>query len=598
MEPQASRWDAFLHVLIRPRLLVQGLIEYALAWFFTRSWFRLFAVNLPILVLLLAAAGLISYGASLSQSTLAQRYLEWIELELPNAMRSIADDTDQDKSSPGVEPAANEDPSADTEAVRLADSANASDQATQSDESSQADGAAEAEQDSSGNSPEKRATAKVKDGDAEEVTPYGELLLRRLLQLENSNSRAVYLVAIQLSGQGRLPQARQMMRRIAPENGNGFAPGHAWLAAMRIGLRESIRSPEELEVLENDLAVATKWPGVMPALVAQYANLLESQGKVEQAIAILDEASRQEPSLKVMVATMAAKHGQQTKLDRVTAEAKEEIRRRMEASEESVADLIQLANLFLLEGEPDKAIQAAQRGLKIEPDNKVLRRLISESFRMKYVQTAKWSGDSASVNLGFLDAALKADPTNAAVGNEVARLLALGQTASPELTQALESQLASGQATAVTHILLANRYLVENKLKEAVPHLELALRQAPNNLLVMNNLALCLARTDEQAIPRALELSNVTVRAEPQNPVFHDTLGDIRALSGDRLGAIDSYEASIGLGEGRFATRKKLADLYRELGMSDMASAQEAEIEKLQSASPVQTAEAEQSGES
>jgi hypothetical protein len=184
MEPQASRWDAFLHVLIRPRLLVQGLIEYALAWFFTRSWFRLFAVNLPILVLLLAAAGLIGYGASLSQSTLAQRYLEWIELELPNAMRSIADDTDQDKSSPGVEPAANEDPSADTEAVRLADSANASDQATQSDESSQADGAAEAEQDSSGNSPEKRATAKVKDGDAEEVTPYGELLLRRLLQLK------------------------------------------------------------------------------------------------------------------------------------------------------------------------------------------------------------------------------------------------------------------------------------------------------------------------------------------------------------------------------------------------------------------------------
>ncbi len=95
----------------------------------------------------------------------------------------------------------------------------------------------------------------------------------------------------------------------------------------------------------------------------------------------------------------------------------------------------------------------------------------------------------------------------------------------------------------------------------------------------MNNLALVLSRTDQQP-ERAEQLAMAAIASEPRNAHFHDSLGEIRARNGDSIGAIECYEAAIGFDPDANATRKKLADLYRELGMNEMAEVQERALQK------------------
>ncbi|MEO8270197.1 MAG: hypothetical protein ABI557_10765 [Aureliella sp.] len=546
MESQTTegRFDAAITLLSRPLLLLQGVVEYFLAWSYTRSWFRLLLINAPWMLLLAASVGLVGYGVTINPQTLGERYSDWVAEELPEALRSTnegapskIDDSAKKEASPEEKDVARS-----TENVDPLEEQN-------------------------------REASEL-------VSGYGELLLRRLLQLQNSNSSITYLVAAQLALQGRSAQARQLMRRIAPLDSAGFAAAHHWLAADGYNNRLA-RTPEGKEQLIKDLSIATRWGGCHPKLRGLYSQLLESQGDFLQAMAVLQvgSAGGSELESKLAIVRLAAKYEQTDRFERAAEEIKQEVQSRVDAETVTSQDWAILASAWLYEKNPSEARQAVQSGMQKEPDNPQLRRLLSESFRVEYLLAIQQDGEQTKLKLGLLDAALKADPTNPAVGTEIARLISLGQSATPELKSALEQQLAAGHATAVTHILLANRQLIAGDLKAAEPHLELALRQAPNNPMIMNNLGLVLSRTEQQS-ERAQQLATAAVASEPNNADFRDSLGEIRARNGDSIGAIECYEAAIGLNPAASSTRKKIAALYRQLGMNEMAEVQERMLQK------------------
>ncbi len=545
-ESQENAWETALTLLFRPRLLLQGVVEYGLAWSFTRGWWRLLLIHFLTLALLLCGAGLVAYGVSLSRRTLVERYGELVAAELPEALRQL------DEDSPTV--------ASGKEKTAEADSASVSEGEPQ---------------DSSPKITQDKPAEKV-------VSQYGELLLRRLLQLQDSNSRIIYLVAGQLARQDRVGQSRQLMRRIASEDSAGFPPAHAWLAIdqLRGG---APRSQEDRDRLIHDLGLATRWAGCPAGLIALYAELLEAQGKTNEAMAMLERAGAKESTLlaNLKIAEIAIKHDQQGRLDRAAEAIGQEITALRDSGKLAASDLAVQANLYLILNEPQLARESAQEGLGKKPGDPQLLRLLSESYRLGYLQSVRREGGQTQVNLSLLDAALKADPTNPGVGTEIARLINLGQEAPPELQAALEQQLAAGRSTALTHVLLANRALIANDLVAAEPHLELALRQAPNNPTIMNNLGLVLARTKPEQMERAIEMVTGACRIAPTNGQFRDTLGEIRSLSGDQLGAVEAYEAAIGLEPNLVSARKKLTELYSQLGMSDMAAVQQRELEKL-----------------
>jgi tetratricopeptide (TPR) repeat protein len=495
--------------------------------------------------------GLVAFGASLSRQSLVERYDALITSEMPEVLRQF----DEAPAATSQPQPASDPPSSDPSPTATSDAA---------DKPAAEQGLPTIQQENS-------------------VSPFGELLLRRLLQLQDANSRITFLVAVQLARQERIGQARQMMRRIAPLDSEGFAPAHAWMAVEQLR-RQEVRSPDERDQLIHDLSQAIRWNGCPPALSSLYAEFLESQGKTTQALAVLEQAATQTSqanlAAKMRIAEMAMKHGQTGRFQRTADEIRQEINQRREQNVASSTDLACLAHLLLMDQQPEPAREILREALKQSPLDSQLIRLMSESFRLEYLQSASNVRGQMKVNLGLLDAALKADPTNPGVGVEIARLMNMGQQAPPELKAALEQQLAAGQSTALTHILLANNALVSNNLTAAEPHLEIALRQAPNNPTILNNLALVLARTKPNELERALQLATAACQLAPTSADFRDTLGEVRARNGDKVGAIECYEAAIGLNGDLISARQNLAKLYAELGMSEMAAVQQNEIEK------------------
>lgn len=544
MRDSSSAFDSLLHYVFRPRLLLQGLMQYAIDWLYTRHWGGVFPL-VPVLVLLVVGLSLVTYGNWMSQKELVIQYIDLASAEVEGLKDDSLNGGQGDVNVP---------------------------------EQSESQGG---EDDLAGQS----ASSKVELLKEEEVSDFGELLLRRILQLESSNPRAKYLVASKIAQSGRMGQARGMLRDLAPEMEKGFPPAHAWLAYDRLR-RGDFKNPQEITTLLNDLAIACQWRGTGPQMIAIYAELLEKNDNVNEALSVLSQAAPGNPQIQLLLVDMARRHGRRKTFDEVSQASKDRLQERFDSGNPTVEDYVNMGNLLLLEGKAVEGRELVLSGLRMDPENETLRRLLSEAYRLEYRASLNLSGNKAQLNFGLLDAALKSDPANPRVGEEIAILLAMGKNASKELESALETQLANGQATALTHILLAEQKLRSGQVDAAIPHLELALLQAPGNPTALNNLALALARTDKGQFARALQLSQQAVALAPSVAEYVDTQGEIRSLMGDHTGAIECYERAIGMDESRTATRRSLAEVYRAIGLPDMAELQLKKIQELNNSPP------------
>jgi len=508
-----------LDMFSNPFRTAQGFIEYCLAWLFTRPW-RTVIGFLPVLLLLSALGGLAIYGWSIDDRKLVSRYAQWSDAELNSA------------TSP-----------ANAEAPKT---------------------------------PEAAALMKV-----ESVSPFAELLLRRILQLEKSDSRSRYLVALQIGNRGRRGQARQIMRQLAPGESNGFAPAHAWLAIDRL-LQGPIADAASRAALMHDLELAATWSGTGAQLRVLLAELLEKEGRVGEAIKALQSAAEVDSSSWIPLVAVSLRNGRKQPAQEASAKAKSIFTERINQHKASASDYINLARLWILESQHDEAIKQVGLGLRQFPDDRSLRLVLSECYRVKFLSTYRETPTGIEFNLALLDEALKADPTNPAVSEEVAKLLARGGNASQTLIKALEEQLAEGKATTMTHLMLATRSLKEEDFQAAVPHLEVALRNAPNAPIVLNNLALALVRVSTANAPRSRELIDRALRISGPNAEVLDSQGEIRMIAKDYVGAVESFESAIGLDGNRISSRKRLIEAYDGAGLKDMIPVQAAKVRELE----------------
>jgi tetratricopeptide (TPR) repeat protein len=517
----------FLDMLLHPFRTMQGIFEYISAWFFTRKITALLPA-IPVLIVIPSIFGLAFYGWLQDRETTSQRYAQLVDEEFKRSDKLAAKD-------------------------------------------------AKSEQDPIFRHDEDLAP--------KQISPYAEMLMRRLIQNDSTDQRWRYLIATQFGQRKRLGQARQMMRKMAPLGTRGFSPAHAWLAVDTIS-RNGVRDRADLLELINDLEVAQSWSGTGPALHSLLAELLEKEGRVAEAIKVLESYSANEPNLLIQLVGIAQRQGRGQLADETAAQATKLLLSRMAEPRSADVDHINYVRLCLMMKSYDQAARQSIDSMKRFPESMAFPRLLSEAYRLKYLTTVNTAGNGIQCDMDLLDAALKADPTNPSVTEEVAKLLALGSSASANLTQALARQLDEGKATTMTHLLLANGALRESKLEEAIPHLEVAARQAPNSPIVLNNLAVALARHSKVNYQRARQLIDRAVAIAGPDPELLDSQGEIRLLSEDYVGAVQSLEAAIGVDGKRIKTREKLMVAYDKAGLKDMVTAQRKQIEKLKNAVP------------
>ncbi len=228
----------------------------------------------------------------------------------------------------------------------------------------------------------------------------------------------------------------------------------------------------------------------------------------------------------------------------------------------------------------EDALAVVREGIKLAGASPALSRqeskILVELFRQELNRSKESDPRNPEYPWGRLEEALKADPLNPQVGEEIASATVAKSEVASTFQEALREQLVQGVANTITHVLVGRIYANQKKFDLARKHLEIAKAMEPDSTLAASSLALVLTAIDPPDMKTAQELISEAVARDPGNSELQDIRGQIYFRTGNWSEAIASFEKALKLNPARTRARRKLIEAYREFGMSDMAEAHDA----------------------
>jgi tetratricopeptide (TPR) repeat protein len=413
----------------------------------------------------------------------------------------------------------------------------------------------------------------------------GEIASRRLLQMQPGNSRARYYVAQGMARRGQVAHARVIFNELAPESEKGYAPAHAWVVQDLINRAQELQQPPPRDLLKHHVQVATTADDATPELFALHSAILESEVKRDEAIAKMNLAAQKDGKYWLELASLCRRSGKE---DQVELSARNSIRYSIGLLENTTGATTfqqleqiraQIAAGYSFMGDFDKAIEVLKQGLRTEEKCEILRQSLSNVYLLRYQRDLQRSNDPSRFALTDLEEAMRWNPVNTAVADMISKLMVFQAERRQQLHEMLEKQIALGGASAISHILLANEAILDSKIDDALPHLEVAYKHNPKALNILNNLSLALAISSKPDIKRAESLIDEAIQLAGESPEILDTKGQILAIAGKDIDAIRCYERAIDLTPSRVKTRERLVALYEKVGMKELIPPQLAAIE-------------------
>ncbi len=331
------------------------------------------------------------------------------------------------------------------------------------------------------------------------------------------------------------------------------------------------------------------------ALMTSLARLATRQGNTAEAMRWLEQATRENPNAQApaqLLATYYLRAGEKQKAlnlaqklqatDTSSAEAlallaeSQAVNGQADAAIESFERLavlqpksagvqVRIANLYLQRNRIDDALLAARKAVKAEPDNVdallLLNSLLIEknafaegaalagSFQARHADSPlgyKLEGDLLMAQQKPKDALQRYErgfqlaPSGPLQISIHRALQANGRQA--EAAQRMKDWLAKHPADQPTRIYFASAQMAANDHQGAARQLEEIVRQAPENVVALNDLAWSLLQLKD---PRALEFAEKAHQLAPKNAAIADTLAAVLLDKGDTARALPLLKKAV-----------------------------------------------------
>ena len=547
-----------MQIQLDPTRWLVSFAGFVVDWIMTREWKKIAFNSIPLLFLI-TVAGLVFWGSRLDKHKLAARYLELGEKEIADWESSWAPDR-------AAEKLAAERTDAEKKAAALTPTSDAS-KAT-------AEGA---------NQPTPAADAEPKKDDKKELSRFAEVLFRRVQLLEPSE-RSQFVIAVTMAQRGAIGQSLKMLAKIAPDDRPGFPPAHAWIASNM--LRQPIEQAA-VPILFHHMNEAVKWDRVPEQILLVNGNRLLQAGKTKEGIELFKRAAEVNPNNYLLLLQTAGQLENPLLAEEASKRGEAIFRSELEKAPFDLMKRLTLVQFLAVSKRLDEAEAVIQAGLD-QASSPELTRGLSEVYRLRFLQTMKQEGENWTGDLQLLDQALRIDPANPMIAEEIAKLAKLNK-ASPgdELIKTLQQFLAEGKATAATHAWIAELHLERKNFKKALPHLEQVVTRLPNAAQYLNNLAYILVDIAPDRLDEALGLAERAVKIESSTPNsakaadYFDTLSRVLAAKNRTTEAITALESAIERAPMRIEFHEDVAKLYLATGNTAMAEQHVKVIEEI-----------------
>lgn len=414
-----------------------------------------------------------------------------------------------------------------------------------------------------------------------------EIASRRLLKLQPGNEQARFYVAQGMARRGQVNNARVIFSELAPDKTVGYIPAHTWLVQDLLNRAEQAKQAPPMNLLKHHLQAATTSQDATAQLFRLHAAILESEQKKDEAIEQMNKAAQKDSRYWLELASLCRRSGKEEQVEIAAKNALQyslDLLQKVDAStpfEQTEQIRSQVSAGYCFSGDFDKAIEVLKQGLQKDKDCSVLRQSLSNVYLLRYQRDLQRANDPSKVSLNDLEEAMGWNPANVVVADLISQLMVFQTEKRQQIGEMLRKQVASGGASAITHILLANEAIIDSKIDDALPHLEIAYKHNSKAINILNNLSLALALSSKPDVSRAEGLIDEAIKIAGESPEILDTKGQILTAAGKEIDAIRCYERAIELIPNRIRTRERLAALYERVGMKELVPPQLAAIERI-----------------
>lgn len=396
-----------------------------------------------------------------------------------------------------------------------------------------------------------------------------KLFQMRAIDLSPDRQALIYELGLYYEAAGEMDAAEATMTGVGMAEPVGYGPARIWLAD-RV-LASNLRRSDALAQAELLLTPAGEQTHCAAEAHQRLGRICYERNRLDEAERHFTLAAATMPVARFELARVQAVRGK-GEMAKVNAEQSLGIFQRASRSDPGniQARLVLAHNLMFLERFPE-SLEVLREGLtgKQTPDPR-FGRAIAEVYGAWADQSITQKRSDLAIN--YLREALKFDAANAAIFARLEKMLADDAAGSRQVRAVLYELLRSGTSPEMVHLLLANDAWRRGKQTEAIHHLELVHRLDVKFAAATNNFAWYLAHGANPDLPRALQLAESAVAAQPENIAFRDTRGRILQRMGQSQRAIGDLVAALKIAKDDPDLHKALAEAYRNLGMNDAAA--------------------------
>ena len=399
-----------------------------------------------------------------------------------------------------------------------------------------------------------------------------ELWVAKLQQLAPGNPEVRFAAGRLAAFQGDRLRALEWIRPLAPLTGRGYPPAHLWMAAaiLRRETEHNAALPQQAarklqrHLERSDVASrSARW------LFGQLGLRQFAQGRIRQSIRNLRHAVGVVPVARFVLSEAYQRVGNEPAALRELKRARDACFRRTESHPHDVRSWCYWAYACERLGKTEQAISILEQRGRVT-QNVAYDRAAAAVCLRQYDRL--WTSPQSHLiaRIALLERASRLAPGDSRVVHRLISFIScadrIGVSARAEIYQAL----ATGRATATTHLLLGSVALQDAKYRVAQTHLEQALRRNPQAPVILNNLAWLLMQDHPPQWLRARELLDMALRGSPDDPEILATRGDLLGRMGQWDAAVEDLERSLSICAETPRLHGMLADAYQMLGDTEL----------------------------
>ncbi len=398
------------------------------------------------------------------------------------------------------------------------------------------------------------------------------LYLERAIELGLRDRDAYFELAVAADHLKDESRKVAVLQKLAPDTHAVYAPAHLWKATQ---ILSALVVTKELgaEAEKHLKYVVQLDPGNVNAH-SILGDLYFQAGLWRSAVEHLRFSGQKTFKYRLMLAKASAAAGNvpaaRTYAEQVYAGAREVV---TEAPGD-VAARLEFGEAALLLEKYDEAVKILEQGITLS-DTPQFRQALA-------LVLVHWSDallDQTAENrpraFQLLASALEQNPNELILFEKILVLLRSQDETSTTAEVFLKANIVQGRAVGISHLILGTSYFETGNVDLAGTHLEQAFRLLPSGLIVANNFAWYLVKSETPDPDQALKIIDAVIKQDSERPEFHDTRGHVMVARKDWKTAIAEFEYALPRLPPSEETHRGLSEAYRGLGLPDLADEHE-----------------------